>query len=91
MPEIRPFTVEWSEAVVDEVLELVRRYPWPPAPAAFANFPGETLYTAPPRSWADRAYNIVRWTDQPRGGHFAAMEQPAALADEIQQFFRGLR
>ena len=40
-------------------------------PTAFANFPGEALYSAPPRSYAERAYNIVRWTEQPRGGHFA--------------------
>ena len=37
----------------------------------------------PPRSWADRAYNIVRWTDMPRGGHFAAMEAPDLFAEEI--------
>jgi microsomal epoxide hydrolase len=35
--------------------------------------------------------NIQRWTPMPRGGHFAAMEQPALLAAEIQAFFRGLR
>jgi pimeloyl-ACP methyl ester carboxylesterase len=35
--------------------------------------------------------NIQRWTPMARGGHFAAMEQPAALAGEIQAFFRGLR
>lgn len=52
-------------------------------PTAFANFPGEPLYQPPPRSWADRAYNIVRWTDIPRGGHFAAMEAPDLFAEEI--------
>ena len=41
-------------------------------PTAFANFPGEPLYTAPPRSWAGRAYNIVRESAMARGGHFAA-------------------
>ena len=35
--------------------------------------------------------NIRRWTDMPRGGHFAAMEQPEALAADIQAFFHGLR
>jgi microsomal epoxide hydrolase len=53
-------------------------------PTAFANFPGEPLYTAPPRSWADRAYNIVRWTDLPRGGHFAAMEEPDLYVDDVR-------
>jgi pimeloyl-ACP methyl ester carboxylesterase len=70
--------------------------PWPvPAghtvdvPTGYCESPREIL--RPPRSLADRAYsNIQRWTVFPRGGHFAAMEQPAALAHEIQQFFRPL-
>jgi pimeloyl-ACP methyl ester carboxylesterase len=42
--------------------------------------------------WAERTYtDIRRWTVMPRGGHFAAMEQPAALADDIRAFFRPLR
>lgn len=45
----------------------------------------------PPRSWAERAFNIVHWTQLPRGGHFAALEQPALLADDIRTFFRPLR
>lgn len=45
----------------------------------------------PPRSWAERAFNIVHWTTLPKGGHFAAMEQPALLAADIQDFFRDLR
>ena len=57
-------------------------------PTAFANYPGEALYTAPPRSWADRIYNIVRWTDQPRGGHFAAMEQPGLFVDDVRAWAR---
>ena len=53
-------------------------------PTAFANFPGEALYSAPPKSYADRAYNIVRWTDMPRGGHFAAMEEPDLFVDDVR-------
>ena len=53
-------------------------------PTAFANFPGEPLYTAPPRTWADRAYNIVRWTEMPHGGHFAAMEAPDLFVDDVR-------
>lgn len=45
----------------------------------------------PPRSWADRAFNIVHWSTLPRGGHFAALEQPELLADDIRTFFRPLR
>jgi len=57
-------------------------------PTAFANYPGEALYTAPPRSWVDRAYNIDRWIDQPRGGHFAAMEQPDLFVHDIRAWAR---
>ena len=59
-------------------------------PTAFANFPGEPLYQAPPRSFAERAYNIVRWTDMPRGGHFAAMEEPDLYVDEVRDWARSL-
>jgi microsomal epoxide hydrolase len=57
-------------------------------PTAFANFPGEALYQAPPRSFAERAYNITRWTDMPRGGHFAAMEEPGLFVDEVRAWGR---
>ena len=57
-------------------------------PTAFANFPGEPLYAAPPRSFAERAYNVVRWTDMPRGGHFAAMEEPELFVDEVRAWGR---
>lgn len=57
-------------------------------PTAFANFPGEPLYTAPPQSWAERAYNIARWTEMPRGGHFAAMEEPELFVDEVRAWGR---
>jgi pimeloyl-ACP methyl ester carboxylesterase len=59
-------------------------------PTGYAAFPREII--VPPRSVAERTYtNIQRWTVMRKGGHFAAMEQPAALAAEIQQFFRELR
>jgi pimeloyl-ACP methyl ester carboxylesterase len=47
--------------------------------------------SSPPREWAERFFNVQRWTTMPRGGHFAALEQPAALAEEIRTFFRPLR
>ena len=59
-------------------------------PTGYAAFPREII--VPPRAIAARTYtNIQRWTVMKKGGHFAAMEQPAALADEIRQFFRPLR
>lgn len=57
-------------------------------PTAFANFPGEALYQAPPRSWAERAYNISRWSDLPRGGHFAAMEEPDLFVEDVRAWAR---
>ena len=56
-------------------------------PTAMAVFPREILVG--PRQWVERAYNIVRWTEMPRGGHFAAFEQPELLAADIRAFFRG--
>ncbi len=58
-------------------------------PCAFAVFPGELAH--PPRAWAQRQYNIVRWTEMPRGGHFAALEEPDLLVEDIREFFRPLR
>jgi len=45
----------------------------------------------PPREWAERFFQIARWTEMPRGGHFAALETPELLADELRAFFRPLR
>jgi microsomal epoxide hydrolase len=59
-------------------------------PTGIAMFPGERDLVVP-RSWADRAYNIVRWTDMPRGGHFPAQEEPELLVKEIIAFFEKLR
>jgi microsomal epoxide hydrolase len=71
--------------------------PWPipegktvDVPMGYAAFPKEILH--PPRSVAARMYSdIRRWTQMDRGGHFAALEQPDALAREIREFFRPLR
>jgi len=70
--------------------------PWPipegaiAVPTGYVEFPKEILH--PPRSVAERVFtNIQRWTVMEKGGHFAALEQPAALAREIREFFRPLR
>lgn len=59
-------------------------------PTGCAVFPKEMLRW-PPRSYADRIYNIQHWTEMPRGGHFAAMEEPELLLNDIRKFARGLR
>jgi pimeloyl-ACP methyl ester carboxylesterase len=45
----------------------------------------------PPRKWVERMYKVTHWTRFPKGGHFAAMEEPAALVEDIRAFFRPLR
>jgi pimeloyl-ACP methyl ester carboxylesterase len=58
-------------------------------PCAIACFPKEIIL--PPREWVERGYNVQRWTEMPRGGHFAAAEEPELLAADIREFFRNLR
>jgi pimeloyl-ACP methyl ester carboxylesterase len=53
-------------------------------PTGHAVYPYELLQT--PRAWADRYYRIVHWTEPPRGGHFAAFEQPALFAADLDAF-----
>ena len=53
-------------------------------------FPAEML-AWPPRSYAERMYNIKRWTNMSKGGHFAALEQPDLLVNDIRAFARILR
>ncbi len=56
---------------------------------AVAIFPKDLSH--PPRSWAERTYHVTRYTVMPRGGHFAAHEEPALLVDDLTEFFRPLR
>jgi pimeloyl-ACP methyl ester carboxylesterase len=44
-----------------------------------------------PRAWAERAYNVVRWTEKPEGGHFAAWEEPEVFATNVREFVAPLR
>jgi pimeloyl-ACP methyl ester carboxylesterase len=59
-------------------------------PVGVALFPKENPVTGP-REWAEAAYNITRWTQMPRGGHFPAAEEPELLGGELREFFRPLR
>jgi pimeloyl-ACP methyl ester carboxylesterase len=57
-------------------------------PTAMAVFANEHVSEGmPPREWAERLYDIRRWTVMPRGGHFAALEEPRLLAEDIAAFF----
>jgi len=58
-------------------------------PTGVACFPKEIMKA--PRSWCEARYNITHWTDMPRGGHFAAFEQPELFVEDVRAFFNTLR
>lgn len=69
--------------------KLTRRVERVDVPTAVALFPADLAQ--PPRSWAERTYHVTRYTTMPRGGHFAAHEEPGLLARDVTDFFRELR
>lgn len=71
------------------IVHLVKHWLGSRVPAGFALFPRDL--SRPPREWAERFFHVERWTEMPRGGHFAAHEEPELLADDIRAFFRPLR
>lgn len=54
------------------------------APAGIALFPREAQF---PRAWAERSLNVQRFVTMPRGGHFAALEEPELFVEELRAFF----
>jgi pimeloyl-ACP methyl ester carboxylesterase len=58
-------------------------------PVGVALFPKEL--NVPPRKWVERSYNLVHFTEMPRGGHFAALETPDLLVGDVREFFSKLR
>jgi pimeloyl-ACP methyl ester carboxylesterase len=77
----RPY-YEYAHGMTDRVKAVS-------TPTAVAVFPKDL--THPPRSWAERSYHVVRYTEMAKGGHFAPHEQPDLLAADISAFFRTLR
>ena len=59
------------------------------SPTAIAHFPGDPFNR--PRSWVEKHYNLVRWTEMPKGGHFPGLEQPALLTEDLREFYRTIR
>ena len=59
-------------------------------PTAAAIFPAE-MSEWPPKSYVDRMFNITQWTEMPRGGHFAALEEPELLVNDLVKFSRTVR
>lgn len=60
-----------------------------PVPTGVARYPKEPLRM--PRAWVERCYNVTHWAVMPRGGHFAAMEQPELFTDDLRVFFATVR
>ena len=56
-------------------------------PTGCAVYPKEFL-TWPPKSYVERLFNLVHWTEMKKGGHFAALEQPSSLIKDIQDFYK---
>ena len=67
----------------------LRTRPRVEVPVGYAEFPHEVV--RPPRSWVEPHYAIARWTQMPRGGHFAALEEPQLLLEDVRAFFRDVR
>jgi pimeloyl-ACP methyl ester carboxylesterase len=92
------FTLYWvTQAITSSMRDYWdnRWYPVRPAhvstPTAFGVFAHQTVPEGePPRSYLERVYNIRRWTVFPQGGHFAPIEEPAAVAQDITAFFQDL-
>ena len=59
-------------------------------PTAAAIFPAE-MSEWPPKSYVDRMFNVTQWTEMPRGGHFAALEEPDLLVNDLVKFSRTVR
>ena len=68
---------------------LTEKLPFIEVPTGVARYPKEVLRW--PRSWVEQQYNVTHWAVMPRGGHFAAMEQPELFADDLREFFRTVR
>jgi pimeloyl-ACP methyl ester carboxylesterase len=76
-PSFRPYSDDYARPSKPEAVIV---------PTALAIFPADLVHE--PREWAERRYALLqRYTHMPRGGHFAAFEEPDLLADDITAFF----
>jgi microsomal epoxide hydrolase len=88
-------TLYWATGTVGSAMRIYRENrltreemaPTPrlETPVAYADFPREVA--VPPFRWITQTYNVVQKTEMPKGGHFAALEQPSLLLDDIRKFF----
>lgn len=92
-------TIYWATATIDSANRLYFDRDREPrklglgqrveVPCAVTIFPADI--DRPPREFGERSYRVERWTEMPRGGHFAAWEEPELLARDLREFFRPLR
>ena len=92
-------TLYWVSGTVGSAMRIYREnrlsgeesapIPHLETPVAYADFPKEVYAT--PLSWIKLTYNVVQYTKMPRGGHFAALEQPDLLVNDVRKFFAMLR
>jgi epoxide hydrolase len=88
-------TLYWATGTVGSAMRIYREHrltgeemvltPHLETPVAYADFPREVA--VPPFSWITQTYNVVQETEMPKGGHFAALEQPDLLLDDMRKFF----
>jgi len=90
-------TLYWVTGTVGSSMRIYREHqlsdgdeapPKMKTPVAYAVFPKEVV--AAPERWIDGTYNVVQRTEMPRGGHFAALEQPDLMVQDIRLFFAKL-
>ena len=86
-------TLYWVTGTITSSMRLYREHmhskdgapEFVAVPTGVARYPKEVVRY--PRSWVERRYNVTQWVDMPRGGHFAAMEQPALFVENVRGFF----
>jgi pimeloyl-ACP methyl ester carboxylesterase len=78
----------WAYRGINAERAVLSAGPYCASPTAVARFPFEWVGGTPPRSWVERYYNVVRWTEFDAGGHFASMERPDDLVGDVQAFGR---
>ena len=93
----RPFTIHVPDEALADLRMRLERTRWPDEnPGGRWQYGSELAYMKallhPPRAWVEAVYpNLLRWTMMPAGGHFAALEEPEALAADVRAFFRQFR
>lgn len=70
-------------------VKTLRNQTYVSQPVGFAAFPEELIIL--PRSWMEYRLNVQRYTYMEKGGHFAALEEPELLANDIKEFIKGLK